>query len=68
MIITQFAADVRKQIRERMNELADAMAGGSCTDFAHYKSMAGEVQGLAIAERYLLDLAEAIEKQEMEKR
>lgn len=68
MIITQFAADVRKQIRERMNDLADSMAGGACTDFAHYKTMAGEVQGLALAERYLLDLAEAIEKQEMEKR
>lgn len=68
MIITQFAADVRKDLRARMNDIADAMANGACTSFDHYKDLCGEIRGLAFAETQLIALSEAIEKTEMEKR
>jgi len=61
-VIPQFAEQVRTQIRERMNALADHMAGGGCTDWADYRASVGEVTGLARAERSLLDLVEAFEK------
>ena len=67
MIVTQFAAEVRDAYRGRMNDVADALARGECTSFDHYKALVGEISGLALAERMLLDAAERIEKTAMEK-
>lgn len=47
---------LRKRLRDQMNELADHIAGGGCADFSEYKRCCGVVEGLAIAERELLDL------------
>jgi len=33
------------------------MANGVCSDYAAYTKLCGVIQGLAIAERHLLDLA-----------
>lgn len=57
---------VRSRIRERMNELADALSTGNAKDYAEYKSLCGQIHGLATAERELLDLAETMEKAENE--
>lgn len=47
---------LRKALRQQMNDMADHIAGGGCTDFAEYKRCCGVVEGLARAERELLDL------------
>jgi hypothetical protein len=52
---------LRKALRVRMNDMADHIAGGGCADFADYKKCCGVVEGLAIAERELLDLVKQIE-------
>ncbi len=67
MIVAQFAAELRKEYRERMNEVTDALARGECTSFDVYKDLSGEIRGLALAERMLIDAAERLERTAMEK-
>ena len=62
MIVVQFAAEIRKELRAQMNERADALATGAARSFDHYQNMVGEITGLAIAERLLLDAAERLER------
>ena len=57
-----FASVLREKIRIEMNNYADDVATGACQDFAAYQKLCGVIQGLALAERYLLDLAEKVEK------
>ena len=47
-----------------MNELADAVATGSARTYDEYRKMVGVIEGLALAERELLDLIEALKKGE----
>jgi len=54
----------QQKIRERMNELADAVATGSARTYDEYRKMVGVIEGLALAERELLDLIEALKKGE----
>ena len=54
----------QKNIRVRMNEFADAIATGNAQDYAEYKKMVGVIEGLALAERELLDWVEAMRKGE----
>lgn len=61
-MISQFSEQVKKGIRGQMNDLADFLAGGGATSYDHYTNIAGEIRGLAKAERMLLDLTEAYEK------
>jgi hypothetical protein len=49
---------LREEIRRDMNGLADHVAGGGCPDYADYQKNCGIIEGLARAERILLDLAE----------
>lgn len=49
---------LRKKIRHEMNELADAMAIGSCVNIEEYRQMVGKVEGLAWLEREIIDLEE----------
>ena len=57
-----FAEALRKAIRDDMNNYADDLAGGQCRTFDEYQKLCGVIQGLALAERHLLDLAEKVEK------
>lgn len=57
---------LQARLRTRMNEIADHMAGGGCTDYADYKQCAGQIEGLALAERDMLDLVEEEEQAEMD--
>jgi hypothetical protein len=61
-MIAEFARVLREQIRTDMNNYADDMAGGMCRNFDEYQKLCGVIQGLATAERYLIDLAEKVEK------
>lgn len=54
---TSFVDVLRKKIRDDMNNYCDDLAGGACADYPAYTKLCGVIQGLAIAERYLLDLA-----------
>jgi hypothetical protein len=61
-MIQDFARVLREHIRKDMNNYADDLAGGSCQNFDQYQKLCGVIQGLAIAERYIIDLAEKVEK------
>lgn len=61
-MISEFARVLREKIRTDMNNYADDLAGGQCRTFDEYQKLCGVIQGLAIAERHLLDLAEKVEK------
>ena len=53
---------LRNSIRLQMNEMSDQISGGGCADFSEYSKCCGVIQGLAMAERELLDLKERYEK------
>lgn len=61
-MIEEFGRVLREQLRKDMNAYADDVAGGACQSFDEYKRSCGVIQGLAIAERYLLDLLEKVKK------
>jgi hypothetical protein len=61
-MIDQFARVLREKIRNDMNNYADDLAGGSCRNFEEYQKLCGVISGLAIAERYLLDLQKEVEE------
>jgi len=61
-MIDQFARVLREKIRTDMNNYADDMAGGGCRTFEEYQKLCGVISGLAIAERYLLDLQKEMEE------
>jgi hypothetical protein len=60
-VIQDFARVLREQIRTDMNNYADDLAGGACRNFEEYQKLCGVIQGLAMAERYILDLAKKAE-------
>ena len=63
-MIDEFARVLREKIRTDMNNYADDMAGGACRSFEEYQNLCGVISGLAIAERYILDLLKESEEDE----
>ena len=61
-MVQDFARVLREQIRKDMNNYCDDIAAGVCQDFAQYQKLCGVIQGLAVAERYVIDLAERVEE------
>ena len=61
-MIQEFARVLRDKIRTDMNNYADDIAGGACRSFDEYQKLCGIISGLALAERYLLDLAQKVEQ------
>ena len=59
-MIQDFARVLREKLRTDMNNYADDCAGGACRTFEEYQKLCGIIQGLALAERHLLDLAEKV--------
>ena len=49
---------MKKRLRECMNQHADHVSTGACKDYSDYQKMAGIIEGLALAERELLDWVE----------
>ena len=60
-MIADFARVLREKLRTDMNNYTDDMAGGVCRSFDDYQKLCGLIQGLAVAERHLLDLVEKVE-------
>lgn len=58
------AALLQKRLREFLNEGADHLATGGAKDFAEYQRMVGRIDGIALAERELLDLVQDKEDEE----
>ena len=61
-MIDQFARVLRDKLRHDMNNYADDLAGGVCRNFEEYQKLCGIISGLALAERYLLDLQKEMEE------
>ena len=61
-MIQDFARVLREKLRTDMNNYTDDLAGGACRSFDEYQKLCGVIQGLAIAERHLLDLAKKVEE------
>jgi len=61
-MIQDFARVLREKLRTDMNNYADDCAGGACRNFDEYQKLCGIIQGLALAERYLIDLAQKVEE------
>lgn len=53
---------IKRKIREDLNELADIVATGGAPDYATYRHMVGKIEGLAQAERHIIDLEERLLK------
>ena len=51
---------LRKKLREQMNELADHLALGSAKDIEEYRKVCGMIEGLAWAEREVIDMQERL--------
>jgi hypothetical protein len=45
-----------------MNDIADAVSTGTCRTYEEYQRLCGVIEGLAHAERDLLDLKEVMER------
>ena len=58
------AALLQKRLREYMNEGADHLATGGAKAFAEYQRMVGRIDGIALAERELLDLVQDKEEED----
>jgi hypothetical protein len=61
-MIQDFARVLREKLRTDMNNYTDDLAGGVCRSFDEYQKLCGVIQGLAVAERHLLDLAKKVEE------
>jgi hypothetical protein len=61
-MVSDFARVLREKLRTDMNNYADDLAGGACRSFDEYQKLCGLIQGLAVAERHLLDLVEKVEQ------
>jgi hypothetical protein len=61
-MIQDFARVLREKLRNDMNNYTDDLAGGACRSFDEYQKLCGVIQGLAVAERHLLDLAKKVEE------
>ena len=49
---------LKKRLRIIMNQHADHVSTGACKDYSDYQKMAGVIEGLALAEREVLDWVE----------
>lgn len=47
---------LREMIRRDMNDLADSVARGDCSDIESYRYVTGRIRGLAMAEVMLLEV------------
>ena len=61
LLVMDFMEAMRNKLRTDMNNYADDLAGGSCRSFEEYQKLCGIISGLALAERYLLDLLKKVE-------
>ena len=51
---------LKKKLRGQMNELADHLAVGSAKDMEEYRKVCGIIEGLAWAEREIIDIEDKL--------
>jgi len=61
MDVVQFAQALYKVMREREEDLCDQLANGSAQSYEQYRSMVGELQGVAFA---ITEMKALLEKSE----
>tara|TARA_R110000803_G_scaffold8737_3_gene28112 strand:+ start:196 stop:393 length:198 start_codon:yes stop_codon:yes gene_type:complete len=54
---------LRDKIRAQMNDMSDHVSGGACKEYSDYQKCCGIIEGLALAERELLDLKAKLESE-----
>ena len=62
--VVNFTEHFRKQLRQYMNELTDSVALGNAKNFEEYQRFVGQIEGLAIAERELLNLVKTQDQED----
>ena len=50
-----------KQVREKRNQVVEAVANNAAKDYAEYQKLCGEIRGLSLTEGFILDLAKNME-------
>lgn len=60
-MVHDFARVLRDKIRTDIRNYSEDMAEGACRSFDEYQKLCGVIQGLATAERHLLDLLKNLE-------
>jgi len=53
---------LRKKLRQQMNEIADLLSIGSAKNMEEYRKMCGIIEGLAWAEREVIDLEDRLKE------
>ena len=51
---------LKKKLRGQMNEIADSVSLGSAKNMEDYRKMCGIIEGLAWAEREIIDIEEKL--------
>ena len=51
---------LKKKLRDQMNELADHLAVGSAKDMEEYRKVCGIIEGLAWAEREVINIEDKL--------
>jgi hypothetical protein len=50
-----------KQVREKRDQVVEAVANNAAKDYAEYQKLCGEIRGLSLTEGFILDLAKNME-------
>ena len=53
---------VKKKLRDQMNEIADSVSLGSAKNMEDYRKMCGIIEGLAWAEREIIDIEDRLKE------
>tara|TARA_R110000824_G_scaffold97125_1_gene232025 strand:+ start:141 stop:335 length:195 start_codon:yes stop_codon:yes gene_type:complete len=53
---------LKKKLRVQMNEIADSVSLGSAKNMEDYRKMCGIIEGLAWAEREVIDIEDRLRK------
>lgn len=61
MDVVQFSQALYKAMRERENDLRDQLANGAAQNYEQYRSMVGELQGIAFTIDEIKTLLETTE-------
>ena len=64
MELHDLAGLLQKRLRDYMNEGADHLATGGAKDYGEYQRKVGRIDGIALAERELLDILKGEESEE----
>lgn len=50
-----------KQVRDKREQIVEAVANNAAKDYSEYQKLCGEIRGLSLSEGFILDLAKKLE-------